>query len=166
MSLIVEDGTGLPDAEAYISVADASTYLAARGYTAWAALAEAAQEAALRKGADYMGQAYGTRWQGERVSSTQALDWPRTGVVAYGFDVASDSVPAAVANANAELALRASTGTLSADKGQDVKRKKVDVIEVEYMDYSTSGTTYTAVDGMLAPFLNGSGGAFRKVVRT
>lgn len=31
MPLIVEDGTGLPDAEAYISVADADAYHDARG---------------------------------------------------------------------------------------------------------------------------------------
>lgn len=166
MALVVEDGTGKPDAEAYMSVADADAYHAARGNAAWAALDEPAKEAALRKGADFMGQAYGGQWQGARVSATQALDWPRSGVVAYGFDVASDVVPAAVARANAEFALRASTGELLADQSRLTKREKVGPIEVEYADYATAATTYPAVNGLLAPFLSGSGGAFRKVVRT
>ena len=49
MSLIVEDGTGKSTSESYISVADASTYFAARAVTSWAALAtDALREAALR----------------------------------------------------------------------------------------------------------------------
>jgi len=40
MSLIVEDGTGKSTSESYISVADASTYHAARGNTLWADVVE------------------------------------------------------------------------------------------------------------------------------
>lgn len=35
MSLIVEDGTGLPDAESYASVAFADAYFTARNNSAW-----------------------------------------------------------------------------------------------------------------------------------
>ena len=35
MSLVTEDGTGLPTAESYISVADATTYHTARGNAVW-----------------------------------------------------------------------------------------------------------------------------------
>lgn len=153
-------------AEAYISFADADAYFLARANAAWAALNTTAKEAALRKGADFMGQVYGARWQGERVSSTQALDWPRSGVVAFGFDVPSDSIPTAIANANAEFAVRASAGELLADQGRATKREKVGPLEVEYADYATMATTYPAIDGMLLPYLNGGGGVFRKVVRT
>ena len=38
MTLIVEDGTGLANAESYVSVADATTYHANIGNTAWAAI--------------------------------------------------------------------------------------------------------------------------------
>src|SRR5690606_27756416 len=92
MALIVEDGTGLPNAEAYISVADADSYFAKRGNSAWAALTVDAKEVALRLGADYMAAVYGPRWCGERLTDTQALDWPRD----------EQGVPEAVKRANAE----------------------------------------------------------------
>ena len=44
MALVVEDGTGLPDAESYVSVADCKSYLDARGRTAWGQLTEPEQE--------------------------------------------------------------------------------------------------------------------------
>lgn len=166
MALVVEDGTGLPGAQVYISAADADSYFLARGNAAWVALTTEQKEAALIKGQDYMSQAYGARWKGSRVSATQALDWPRMDVEAYGFEVASDTVPQAVKNANAEFAVRASSGELFADQGRLTTREKVDVIEVEYSEHASAATSYPAVDGMLAPYLDGSGGTFRKVVRT
>jgi hypothetical protein len=165
MALVVETGAGLANAEAYISVANADAYFLARANAAWALLLTADKEAALRKGADYMAQQYASRWQGVRVTSTQALDWPRSAVCAFGYSVAYTIVPAAVANANAELALKASTGELSPDIGRLKKRTKVGPLEVEYADNAPATTQYKAVDGMLAPYLNGTGGASRKVVR-
>jgi hypothetical protein len=166
MAIIVEDGTGRADAETYISVTAADTYHSQRGNTAWASLAIEAKEAALRKAADYMTAAYGPRWAGERVSASQALDWPRFDVVARGFSIASNIVPAEVERACAELALRASTADLSPDIGQRAVREKVDVIEVEYDRYSPQFTQFRAVDNMLAPFLSDLGGAVRRVVRS
>jgi hypothetical protein len=181
MSLIVEDGTGLANAESYISVADADTYFSNRGNAAWAALSTAQKEQDLRKATDYIGQVYRMRWNGTRVSGVQALDWPRAYVsrddINYingeGYVVIngyyywpSDEVPTLVKNACAELAFRASVADLSPDIGQRVLREKVDVIEIEYADHGPQYATYRAIDNMLAPFLAaGSSGTFRKVVR-
>lgn len=164
MTITVEDGTGLDDAETYISVADANTYHAARGNTTWAALSEADKEAALRRAADYLSGAYGGRWKGSRATSGQALDWPRVGAVANGYDVSSSVVPAAVARACAELALRAASAALSPDLERGIKRERVDVIETEYDTTSPQHTRYRAVDQLLAAYLSG-GGAFLRVER-
>lgn len=139
MALIVEDGTGMADAEAYISVADADTYFAARGNASWAALTTEAKEQALRLGADYMGAVYGPRWCGTRLTTTQALDWPR--------DV--EGVPEAVKRANAELAVRASAAPLLADAGAQVKQEVVGPISVTYADGARQGVDYKAVDAAL-----------------
>jgi hypothetical protein len=165
MAIIVEDGTGLADAETYISVADADTYHSQRANAAWALLDTPAKEAALRKATDYMMGCYGSRWLGERVSATQALDWPRFDVVARGFSIASDAIPAEVQRACAELALRASSADLAPDIGQRTLREKVDVIEVEYDRYSPQFTQFRAIDNLLAPFLDDRGGTIRRVVR-
>lgn len=171
MALIVEDGTGKTDAESFISVSDATAYHAARGNAAWAALAsDTVREQLLRKATDAMTQMFSGRWAGTRVSSTQALDWPRYNVPmkdgpanlphSYGVPAyyPSDTVPAAVARACAELALRAATGALVADGSQAVKREKVGPLEVEYQDGSSDATNYRAIEGMLLPFFRGNSG--------
>lgn len=163
MAIVIEDGTGLADAEAYISVADADTYFAARANSAWALLNTAAKEAALRLGADYMEAVYGERWKGARVSMTQALSWPRDGVCVNGFEVPDDVVPVAVARANAELAVRASAGTLLADQGAQVVSETVGPISVTYAEGARQYTRYAYVDGLLAAYFDGSAGQIRVV---
>lgn len=156
MPLIVENGTGLPDAETYISVADADTYFAARGNAAWAALTTEAKEAALRLATDYMEAEYGPRWRGERLKAKQALSWPR-GV---------EGVPEAVRRANAELAVRASAGPLLADQGPAVKQETVGPLSVTYADGARQSTRYVAVDAALrAAGLFRSAAAFIPAVR-
>lgn len=157
MALTVESGAGLADAESYISVADADTMHAARGNTLWATLSEAEKEQALRRGTDYMGGAYRQRWKGNRVSSTQALDWPRHGVCVDGFDLVSDAVPAVVARACAEMAFRAASGDLDEDLERGIVREKIGPLETEYDRNSPQHKRYRAVDNMLAPLLNGAG---------
>jgi hypothetical protein len=168
VSLIVEDGTGLAGAESYISVVNATAYHAARGNAAWAALAsDTVREQLLRKATDYMLQVYRPRWAGVRTTSTQALDWPRynvpmrdgpggLGCVATYY--ANNTVPAAVANACAELALKANSGDLTPDLSQAVKSEKIGQIETVYQDYSAATKTYRAMDNLLAPLLANGGG--------
>ena len=168
MSLIVEDGTIVPGAESLTSVADATAYHAARGNAAWAALAtDTIREQCLRKGTDFMRQAYRSRWQGVKVDEDQALDWPRYDVVVDGYTVDSDIVPTEVKNACAELALRASAGDLLADQSQGVIREKVGQIEVEYDRSSPQQARYSAVESMLAPYLlAGGSGISMRIIRT
>lgn len=152
MALIVDDGTGLATAEAYISVTDADAYFLARANTAWAALTTGAKEAALRQGADYL---EGYRWKGERLTSAQALAWPRSGVVVDGVTAAA--VPEAIRRANAELAVRASQGALSVDVGAAVKSEQVGPISVTYQDGARQQTRFEAVERMIAAYLFGGG---------
>ena len=175
MALIVEDGTGRADAEALISVAGATAYHTARGNAAWAALAsDTVREQLLRKAADYIEQVYRDRWTGYRVNTTQALSWPRYVVpvrdsasMNYGGHsyYASNAVPPIVANACAELALKASAHELAADTGPQKVHTKVGQIEVDYLPGASQVLTYHAIDGMLAPFLKGGGGSVIAVVR-
>lgn len=141
MALIVEDGSGLPNAESYISVEDADAYFSARGNASWAALTVEAKEAALRLATDYMSAAYGGKWCGKRLTDTQALDWPRTG---------RDGIPEALKRQCAELAVRASTGPLMADQGAAVQSETVGPISVTYAKGGSTGAVrYTAVDSAL-----------------
>jgi hypothetical protein len=162
MALNVETGTGAANSEAYASVSDFKAYCDARGITY---PADSVIEQRLRLGADYMVSVYRNRWAGNRVSTTQALDWPRDNVEmkdgpGMGVTVSyypNDTVPDAVKRANIELANRAGS-PLIPDETQAVKRQKVGPVEVEYQDYSRATKTYRAIDTLLAPLLAAGGG--------
>jgi len=167
MSLIVESGTGSATAESYISIADADTYFANRGNTDWDALDNTDdKEPALRKATDYMIQRYRNRWQGVRYTETQALCWPRAGVVRDSWQVDTDEIPTEVKRACAELALKSTSETLSPDLEQAVLSEKVDVISVEYDKHSPQEKRFKAIEAMLLPFLKSGGGASIGLIRT
>lgn len=162
MPIIIETGEGLADAESYASVAAADARCASLGLTAWAALAEADKEIALRKAMIFMAT-YRTRWAGHRVCQRQALDWPRYGVGVDGFAVPSTIVPADVVNACIDLAVRAGSGEdllPDLDTGSNaIKRDKVGPIDTEYFQNTTDARErFVAVDALLAPYFGAAGG--------
>jgi hypothetical protein len=148
MALVVEDGTGKSDADSYISVADADTYFAAHGNpTAWSAASDEAKESALRYATVWMDGKW--NWLGTIVLGTQALLWPRyVGWDRYGTNedtegraIASDEVPQRVQDAACELALVHLSDALNAvsdTSGAELKKIKLDVMALEYVDRSTS----------------------------
>lgn len=178
MAFIVEDGTGLSNANAYVSVADADSYNSDRGNTLWSDLSTQEKEQAIVRATDYMVQVYRLRWKGYRVLPTQALDMPRSFMIIDDFQYAglngytiiggnyyypNNIVPTEVKNACIELAMRASQGELNPDLTQGVIREKVDVIEVTYDQYSSQSPRYKAIDNMLQPFFSGSQNSHRVV---
>lgn len=164
MTLTVENGTGKPDAESLCSVAFADAYFSARNVSAWTGT-EAEKEAYLRAATDYMEQVYRLRWAGCRVTSTQALSWPRANVpmrdAPGGFGslpayLAQDVVPMPVQKACAELALRSISGPLAPDVGRLKARVKVGPLETEYVQGASAVTTYRVADNLVAPYLGNS----------
>lgn len=163
MALIVEDGTGKPDAESYASVAAADAYHVGRANTAWAALDTAAKEVNLRKATDYMLEQYSGSWRGDRVLSTQALDWPRANATLDGYLLASNIVPKEVIRACCELALKASAGPLTVDETAQVKSETVGPLSTTYADGARQQTKYAAVDNLLRQLLASGSGSIRLV---
>jgi len=157
MTLIVEDGTGRADAESYVSLADANARHTAFGNSAWTGT-DAAKEAALRRATAHMEQAYRQRWKGTRLFRAQSLSWPRYGAIVDNFPIDSTVVPEAVANACADLALKALADDLNPDLTRTVIREKVGPLETEYSANAPEATRYRAIDMALAPYLTGGGG--------
>lgn len=168
MALVVEDGTGRADANGYISVDDANTYFADRNVTAWDSVAE--PEAAIILATDFMLNMYRMRWKGFRRFTTQALDWPRVaaekpdsigmGYGGYPNYYLLTEIPSEVKLACAELALRASAGSLAPDLSPDdyIKIARVGPISVEYADYRPLVSLFRSVEQKLAPLLVGTAG--------
>jgi hypothetical protein len=159
MALIVENGTGMADAESYISVAEADTYHSNIGNATWATLNTTVKEQLLRKATNYMVQVYRQSWAGIRINDTQSLDFPRYLVPKYDngamysyYD--ENSVPKEVKDACAEFALRANSGALAPDLDRLTKREKIGTLEVEYDN--TRGVPfveYRSLDNLLYPLM-------------
>lgn len=145
ITLIVEDGTGLPDANTYVDLTYAAQYLENTGRKdAWGLFSTAQKSAGLIQGTDYLDQVFRKRYKGIKFSSTQRLEWPRNDVFdELGELVPADEIPEGVGDAQVEYAFEAAGSPLaptpeaSATGGQVIGlREKVDVLEtdVRYSD--------------------------------
>lgn len=105
--LVVEDGTGLTTANSYATVAEANTYHEGRLHNlAWQNdYDDDTKAAALVWATRLLDQ---LRWEGNRMTTTQALRWPRGNVLDRERDALldDDEIPAWLKDATAELAAR------------------------------------------------------------
>jgi hypothetical protein len=108
MAIVVEDGTGVPTADSWVSIQQADTYATAMGNTAWVDGDQELKEQALRRGARFIIAVYALQFPGKRTYSIdQSLPWPRSGVVDLeGNDMASDFIPPELQKAQIEAAFR------------------------------------------------------------
>lgn len=106
-TFVVEDGSGLTTSNSYCSTTAADTYHAAQGNpTDWADADLLTKQDALRRATEALDLAFGSRWNGFRSTSEQALDWPRAWCTdSAGNDIAGDSIPTRLAVATARGAL-------------------------------------------------------------
>lgn len=103
MILVPEDGTGLPNANSYASVADADAYHDARLHTlTWEAATTQVKERALAMATTTLDSM--ATWQGKRTTATQALAWPRCGALLDGNEVPDNVIPTPLKQATSELA--------------------------------------------------------------
>jgi hypothetical protein len=154
--------------DSYVTEAELTAYATARGITLVTDLS-----VLLTKSLDYID----TRsYIGTKTDSTQAMQWPRvlcgslgsnyyalnsypsgyTYLTSCEYD--SETVPTEIKNAQMIGAILIDGGNdLQPVIGQSVKREKIDVIEVEYQDGSTTGSSqFRALNDILRPFIKSS----------
>lgn len=160
---------GSPDADSYISSADAATYHAAHGNDGWLDGDTAAWDQALRRATIFLDGSYRGKWKGRKTNIVliaggsppeQALAWPRCGVTDEdGSLIADDVIPRVLGYACAEVALQelASPGSMFPQIGQATKMEKVGPIQVEYIPGSEPGVELTIVSNLLDGLLIGNG---------
>jgi hypothetical protein len=154
MALIIEDGTRPANANAYVSVADADAYHLARSSAEWAAATDPAKEAAILSATLWLN---GLSWRGRKVAS-RVMAWPREDVVdGDGYEISNDTVPAAVADACAELA-GAIIGGADPLGVQDrtINQMSVGSVSITYDPASPQSPKFPAVTAMLKALLWGS----------
>jgi hypothetical protein len=173
MAFVVEDGTGLTNATAFVSTAYVDSYLADRGRSTengWQSQASSAKQAAIIAATDYIEHRFGHRYKGTRANETQALGWPRSYVYDRdGYLLDDTALPAALEKATAEYAIRALGGDLQpdptfSDTGKAITRlrERVGPIETE-TQYEAGGSvsqvtrSYPAADNLLRSLLIAEG---------
>jgi len=165
MALTVETGAGLADAESYASVAEFKAYAAKVGhdYTT-PAYPDTQIEQALRRATVWIDAKYRDQFQGTWTVSTQALEWPRSGVLYRNSGVEAYSVPVLLKNALCEAAWREMTvsGGLTPDQfGDQIKRDKVGDVETEFRAGAVNARPWVPViDDILSGLLKGRATAY------
>lgn len=148
VNLIVEDGSGLPNANSYCDLDYALEYCTMKGYTSWQSLSETEQKVFIIRGTEFIDNFY--NWRGRKGKGSQALSFPR-------FDLYDDDnylingIPDKLKKACLEAAfLNSSTdaSTLFSTKDENgaIKRQKVDSLEVEYFSNQQNETNLNNVD--------------------
>lgn len=113
MAFIVEDGTGLANANAALSVADADAYHVSQGNTAWAGYSNTLKESSIVQATTYGLLLYDGLWRGIPVNTTQSLPWPRRYAFNNdGFEIPSSSLPRGYKYFTAEIAGKIGAGEL------------------------------------------------------
>lgn len=172
MALIVEDGTGLADADSYISLVDARAYASKYGYVL--PIDDDEADVMLRKGTLYV-DLYESSFSGSRLNDTQALAWAR--VNAYkcsGYNqipIASDSIPNEIkcAQVIAANAYSANVDVRANNDGKAVASEEVvGAVKVAYFDNGKTGSTIeitAALDMINSLMCSGGFGLSARTVR-
>lgn len=161
MSLIVETGAIIANANSYINLTDARTYAASIGLVL--AADDSAAEVTLLNANRFL-EGLEPRYQGHRVSAAQSLAWPRSQVMIAGFPLPITSIPEQLKHAQVIAAATIESGVdlFEIQSGQFVKREKVDVIETEYetefLATFNGQPIFTAIESMLGLLFVHSGG--------
>lgn len=133
--LIVEDGSIVPGANSYASTQQIDDFLENEGIVPPANVYYLASKAAKLMDNKY-------NWLGRKVSKTQSMQWPRTGLGQCNVDIAENVIPQQLIDA--QLYYLANALTNETEEGvrgdQAVRRKKVGNLEIEFFD-SKSGVT-------------------------
>ena len=147
MTLIVENGTVVTNADSYVSVTDYTTWAAARAIEYDAS----AVEAQILRAMDYIET---LRFIGQKSTKGQALQFPRVGVVIDGYELAYNEIPTQLKRAVYESVKAESEG---ASQLANIERRtlseKVGEIAVQYAENSDSTTSVIAINKALYKLL-------------
>ena len=161
-TIIVEDGTGLSNANSYVSVADADTYLGDRGYTVWTDSTEEDLQISLIRATDYVDQ---NVFKSVALTEGQARQFPRYDLVDRTGEQVGSTVPVEIVNATCEYALAVigdgdglvelnPTPTQSTSRSLTYTREKAGEVEREYHYDAGEGVRtkvlYPRADGILS----------------
>jgi hypothetical protein len=160
VALVIEDGTGVANANSYATLEQLRAYATARGVTLSAV--DATLEPLAIKSIDYL-ESVRDKFKGDKLTRAQALQWPRANVEIDGFEVAENEIPIELLNAQCAcvMELHAGKDLLPTSDGRILIRDKTGPLEQEWQ--SGTGSTsdsFPKVDALLQPLFKNMAGFF------
>ncbi len=122
MAIVVEDGSGIADANSYVSEADLLANLTRLGITL-----VGTEEVLLQKSMDALAF-YSGQFKGTRIDNGQPLDWPRSGVTIDNWPWSNTEIPRQLIAAQqaACIEINENKDPLNPEIVQQANMKKVD----------------------------------------
>ena len=148
-TIIVEDGSIVANANSYVTTAKFTQYCADRKITISGTYGDESELLILAM--DYFEQ---QPFRGIKFIETQPLQFPRSDLFIDGYLSNSSQIPELVKDAQITIAISIMVGNdplSTVDRA--VKKEKVDVLEIEYMDNASISTVIRSI-----------GNAMRKLV--
>lgn len=132
VTLVEEDGTGLPTANCFLSVAEADDLLSLNPRSQWGLVDDVTKANLLIWATTLIVER--TRWKGYKTYENSGTPWPRMWVRDYDrVCVPDDIVPQKVKRATALLAeYLATTDPTTTNPSANIKTIKADVVELQF----------------------------------
>lgn len=151
-TIIIEDGSVVSGANSYATVAEFTQFCSDRNITIVSTYGDESQ--LLIKAMDYFEQ---QPFKGIKYLETQPLQFPRSDLWVDGYLEESDQIPQLVKDAQITIAVSIMTGNDPLSSvSRAVKREKVDVLEVEYMDNAAGSVIIRSVGNILRKLVTSS----------
>lgn len=156
MTIIVEDGTIVANANSYVSTAQLTAYALARGYTLIGN-----PESLLIQAMDYI---EALPFLGMKQQILQPLEYPRYKVWIDNYPLASNTIPFQLKNGEMEtaIAIDQGNGPLQ-DQARNTEMEKVGELEVKYSTSSSSRIINVKIRNALYKLLSVGGFGVIKV---
>ena len=153
-TIVVETGTGSATANSYVSEAELTTYAEDRGITVTGTKSEL-----LIRAMDYIES---KDFLGTKATGTQALLFPRLGILLNNYALSSSAIPQLLKEAQMETAIAVGDGVDPLNnQARETIKEKVGSLEVEYAPHARAVTLLKAVDTKLAKLIHRSSRVYR-----
>jgi hypothetical protein len=157
VSIIIENGTVVDDANSYVTEQELIDYAEIRGVTIDAGDAESL----LIRAMDYIES---LDYIGYKHIDIQPLQWPRDEVYIDTYYINRETIPQELKNGQmaTAIAIQEDNGPLQTVP-RNIKREKAGVVEVEYMTSAPSLQINRTINAALRKILRAGGASFRVV---
>lgn len=157
MPLTLIATAGSSTANTYADIDTANAHFEGRTFaTTWTDATDDTKGAALVQATQILDR---LEWRGYKVNSTQALRWPRSGVLDQdGYEVDWDTIPSWLERATAELAMALMATDRTGDTADDYKRIKVGPIELDVNTAQVGQLIPAHVLSIIRPYRTGGAG--------